>query len=86
MSKAKEAKQKVMDFISAHPKATTIGAGLAVAAGVAVLGGWAHTGGQLAFAPTTCETCGPLQTGNFPIDQIPASIYQLLLSLFGQGT
>ncbi len=52
-------KRRIVNAIAAHPKAVTLGIGLAVAAGFAVAADVSHLG-QVAFAtpPDPCGACG----------------------------
>ena len=57
-SKLNSIKKKITDTTTLHPKATTVGATLAIGAGIMVAADFAHLGMQMAFgANGQCGTC-----------------------------
>jgi hypothetical protein len=58
MFKFKSIKEKIVDAAVSHPKAVTVGTGLAVAAGVVVAADFAQLGVQMVHAAAgTCNGC-----------------------------
>jgi len=52
----KTSKEKILNAIASHPKAVTLGVGLAIAAGLALAVDFTHLA-LMAFASTTCASC-----------------------------